>query len=107
MRKGLIETGTIRHSSDRGSQYAANALSRPVTAKRFSAKYERARADAAARDNAQAHAFLLAFQGGVDRRRRVLKYRAHARLETFSYIEGYYNLDQITFRFGVQKSVGI
>jgi len=86
IRKGLIRAGALIHS-DRGSQYAANGFRLLLETNGF-------RQSMSGRgncyDNAQAESFFSRFkaeliEGGV------FEDIDQARLEIFSYIEGYYN----------------
>lgn len=86
LRRGLIKRNAIVHT-DRGSQYASNEyralLKRCLLRQSMSGKGN-------CYDNAQAESFFSRFktelvEGGI------FETVEHARAETFSYIEGYYN----------------
>jgi transposase InsO family protein len=94
IRKGLIKAGAIIHS-DRGSQYAATAFRELL---RINCLRQSMSGRGNCYDNAQAESFFSRFktelfEGGV------FEDVEQARTEIFSYIEGYYNPCQITFRF--------
>ena len=102
IRKGLIKAGAVIHS-DRGSRYASNSFRQLIQINCFRQSMS---GKGNCYNNAQAESFFTRFkaeliEGGV------FEDLEQARLEVFSYIEGYYNPCQITFRFGLQKPVGI
>jgi transposase InsO family protein len=86
IRKGLVKAGAIVHS-DRGSQYASNGFRRLLQQSGFRQSMS---GKGNCYDNAQAESFFSRFkaeliEGGV------FEDLEQARLEIFSYIEGYYN----------------
>lgn len=96
--KGLVKAGAIIHS-DRGSQYAANSFRELLRTNGF-------RQSMSGRgncyDNAQAESFFSRFkaellEGGV------FEDLEQARLEVFSYIEGYYNRVRLHSSLGYQS----
>ena len=100
LRKGLIQTGAIIHS-DRGSQYASNGF-------RVLLKQNSFRQSMSGRgncyDNAQAESFFSRFkaeliEGGV------FGDIEQARIEIFSYIEGYYNRIRLHSGLGYQSPI--
>ena len=90
LRKGKIKAGAIIHS-DRGSQYASNAfrelLKKNALRQSMSGKGN-------CYDNAQAESFFSRFKAELIEN-GVFKDIDQARLEIFSYIEGYYNLRRL------------
>ena len=85
IRKGLVKAGAIVHS-DRGSQYASNAFRQLLQRNSFRQSMS---GKGNCYDNAQAESFFSRFkaelmEGGV------FEDLDQARLEIFSYIEGYY-----------------
>ena len=102
LRRGDIEKNALIHT-DRGSQYVANSyrelLGRQQLRQSMSGKGN-------CYDNAQAESFFARFktelvEGGV------FEDVEQAESEVFSYIEGYYNLSQNSFQFGLPKPDGI
>ena len=84
--KGLVKAGAIVHS-DRGSQYASNGFRRLLQQNGFRQSMS---GKSNCYDNAQAESFFSRFkaeliEGGI------FEDLEQARLEIFSYIEGYYN----------------
>lgn len=86
IRKGKVKAGAIVHS-DRGSQYASNAfrelLKKNALRQSMSGKGN-------CYDNAQAESFFSRFKAEL-MENGVFEDLNQARLEIFSYIEGYYN----------------
>ena len=90
LRKGKIKRGAIIHS-DRGSQYASNAfrslLDKNAVRQSMSGKGN-------CYDNAQAESFFSRFKAELIEN-GIFENINQARLEIFSYIEGYYNLRRL------------
>ena len=102
LNKGLVKAGAVVHS-DRGSQYSVNSFRELIQINCFRQSMS---GKGNCYDNAQAESFFSRFkteliEGGV------FEDIEQARTEVFSYIEGYYNPCQITFKFGLQKPIGI
>lgn len=100
IRKGKVKSGAIIHS-DRGSQYAANAfcalLAENELRQSMSGKGN-------CYDNAQAESFFSRFKAELIEN-GVFEDLNQARLEIFSYIEGYYNLRRLHSSLGYKSPV--
>lgn len=100
LRKGKIKAGAIIHS-DRGSQYAANAF-RELLAK--NALQQSMSGKGNCYDNAQAESFFSRFKAEL-MENGVFEDINQARLEIFSYIEGYYNLRRLHSGLGYKSPI--
>lgn len=98
VRKGKVKRGAIVHS-DRGSQYAANAF-RELLAK--NALRQSMSGKGNCYDNAQAESFFSRFKAEL-MENGVFEDINQARLEIFSYIEGYYNLRRLHSSLGYKS----
>lgn len=98
LRKGKVKAGAIIHS-DRGSQYAANAF-RELLAK--NALRQSMSGKGNCYDNAQAESFFSRFKAELIEN-GVFEDLNQARLEIFSYIEGYYNLRRLHSGLGYKS----
>ena len=100
IRKGKIKRGAIIHS-DRGSQYASNTfralLEKNALRQSMSGKGN-------CYDNAQAESFFSRFKAEL-MENGVFEDINQARLEIFSYIEGYYNLRRLHSSLGYKSPV--
>jgi putative transposase len=100
LHKGKIKSGAIIHS-DRGSQYASNA---------FRARLEKnsLRQSMSGKgncyDNAQAESFFSRFKAELIEN-GVFEDINQARVEIFSYIEGYYNLRRLHSSLGYKSPI--
>ena len=90
LRKGKIKAGAIIHS-DRGSQHASNAF-RQILEKNSLRQSMSGKGNCY--DNAQAESFFSRFKAEL-MENGVFEDINQARLEIFSYIEGYYNLRRL------------
>ena len=98
--KGLVKAGAIVHS-DRGSQYASNGFRRLLQQSGFRQSMS---GKGNCYDNAQAESFFSRFkaelvEGGV------FEDLEQARIEIFSYIEGYYNRVRLHSSLGYKSPI--
>lgn len=100
IRKGKVKPGAIAHS-DRGSQYASNAfralLEKNALRQSMSGKGN-------CYDNAQAESFFSRFKAELIEN-GVFEDINQARLEIFSYIEGYYNRVRLHSSLGYKSPI--
>lgn len=100
LRKGKVKPEAIIHS-DRGSQYAANAF-RALLKKNGLRQSMSGKGNCY--DNAQAESFFSRFKAELIEN-GVFEDINQARLEIFSYIEGYYNLRRLHSSLGYKSPI--
>ena len=100
LRKGKIKSGAIIHS-DRGSQYASNAF-RSLLEKNSLRQSMSGKGNCY--DNAQAESFFSRFKAELIEN-GVFEDINQARLEIFSYIEGYYNRVRLHSGLGYKSPI--
>lgn len=100
IRKGLIQAGALVHS-DRGSQYASNAFRELLERNGFRQSMS---GKGNCYDNAQAESFFSRFKAEL-MENGVFEDINQARLEIFSYIEGYYNLRRLHSSLGYKSPI--
>lgn len=100
LRKGKIKRGAIIHS-DRGSQYASNAF-RALLEKNSLRQSMSGKGNCY--DNAQAESFFSRFKAELIEN-GVFEDIKQARVEIFSYIEGYYNLRRLHSSLGYKSPI--
>jgi transposase InsO family protein len=100
LRKGKIKRGAIIHS-DRGSQYASNAF-RALLKKNSLRQSMSGKGNCY--DNAQAESFFSRFKAELIEN-GVFEDINQARVEIFSYIEGYYNLRRLHSSLGYKSPI--
>lgn len=98
IRKGLLKAGAIIHS-DRGSQYASNGF-RELPGRHSFRQSMSGKGNCY--DNAQAESFFSRFKAEL-MENGVFEDLAQARLEIFSYIEGYYNRTRLHSSLGYKS----
>ena len=98
--KGLIRADAIVHS-DRGSQYASNAFRELLERNGFRQSMS---GKGNCYDNAQAESFFSRFKAELIEN-GVFEDINQARLEIFSYIEGYYNLRRLHSSLGYKSPI--
>ena len=100
IRKGKIEAGAIIHS-DRGSQYASNTFRALLKKNAFRQSMS---GKGNCYDNAQAESFFSRFKAELIED-GVFEDINQARLEIFSYIEGYYNPRRLHSSLGYKSPI--
>lgn len=100
IRKGLIQAGAIVHS-DRGSQYASIAFRELLRKNGFRQSMS---GKGNCYDNAQAESFFSRFKAELIEN-GVFEDIEQARLEIFSYIEGYYNRVRLHSSLGYKSPI--
>lgn len=98
--KGLIKSGAIIHT-DRGSQYGSNEFRKLL---KNEALLQSMSGKGNCYDNAMAESFFSRFKTELIED-GVFENIAEARIETFSYIEGFYNIRRLHSSLGYQSPI--